>query len=68
MEQKPILRRIARNLGILLMNSNCFAISFSNILVMSSDIHSMKRSTVKFFCSSKKNFFNQGRFMVSCFL
>ena len=30
--------RIAHNLGILLMNSNCFAIFFSSILVMSVQI------------------------------
>ena len=30
--------RIAHNLGILLMNSNCFAISFSGIIVMSVQI------------------------------
>ena len=30
--------RIAHNLGILLMNSNCFAILFSSILVVCSDI------------------------------
>ena len=30
--------RIAHNLGILLINSNCFAIFFSSILVMSVEI------------------------------
>ena len=38
--------RIAHNLGILLMNSKCFAIFFRSILVMSVEI-SIKRTTVR---------------------